>query len=134
MIEGGCNCGAVRYTLEGVPLAVAACHCTRCQRQSGSAFSVNLVFKASAVTVTGTLAAYDDPETSSGAPVRREFCAACGSPIRSVPAANPRIVAIKAGTADEPGGLAPTLHIWTRSKLPWVEIPAALPQFAQDAG
>lgn len=134
MIEGGCNCGAVRYKLEGDPLAIAACHCTRCRRQSGSAYSVNLVVKASAVTVTGSLAVYEDPETSSGAPVRREFCATCGSPIRSVPTANPRIVAIKAGTADEAGGLAPTLHIWTQSKLPWVEIPAGLPQFAQNAG
>jgi len=134
MIEGGCNCGAVRYRIEGEPLAIAACHCTRCRRQSGSAYSVNLVVKASAMEIDGTLTAYDDPETSSGAPVRREFCGKCGSPIRSIPAANPRIVAVKAGTADAPGGLAPTLHIWTQSKLAWVEIPAGTPQFAQNAG
>lgn len=134
MFEGGCNCGAIRYRVEGTPLAVAACHCTRCRRQSGAAYSVNLVVRASAMTVAGTLAVYEDPETSSGSPVRREFCGSCGSPIRSVMTADPRVVAVKAGTADAPGDFAPTLHIWTGSKLPWVDLPPDLPQFEANAG
>ena len=136
MIEGGCNCGAVRYAIDGEPLAVAACHCTRCRRQSGSAFSVNLVVMASTmtVTVTGDLAVFEDTETSSGASVMRQFCRVCGSPIRSLLAANPAITAVKAGTVDEPDGFAPTLHVWTQSKLAWVEVPAGMPQFAQNPG
>jgi hypothetical protein len=134
MIEGGCNCGAVRYSIEGAPLAVVACHCTRCRRQSGSVYSVNLVVMASAVTVAGPLATYEDTQTSSGVPVSRQFCGTCGSPIRSIIGANPDIVAIKAGTADEPDALAPEMHIWTQSKIAWVEIPAGMPQFPQNAG
>lgn len=132
MIEGGCNCGDVRYRIEGDPLAVAVCHCTQRRRQSGSAYSVNLVVAASAMTLDGPLSAYDDPETSSGAPVRREFCGRCGSPIRSIPAAPPNIVVVKAGTADVPEGLVPTIHLWTRSKLPWVEIPAGMVTFERN--
>ncbi|MDX2335746.1 GFA family protein [Brevundimonas vesicularis] len=128
-LSGGCNCGAVRYRLEGPPMVVAACHCTRCRKQSGAAFSVNLIVRASTMTVEGDLAQHLDADTQSGAPVSREFCAACGSPIRSVPQANPKLIAVKAGTLDEPGGFAPAMHIWTRSALPWVEIPASLPQF-----
>ena len=52
--------------------------------------------------------------------------------IRSIPTAQPAIVAIKAGTADNAGDFAPTLHIWTVSKLPWVGLPADLPSFAPD--
>lgn len=128
-IEGGCNCGRVRYTLASSPLAVAVCHCTRCRRQSGSAYSVNLVMKAKHVQIEGELTAYDDPESDSGMPVRREFCGTCGSPIRSTPTAQPALVAIKAGTLDDPGRFAPGLHIYTCSALPWADIPEALPRF-----
>lgn len=132
MIEGGCNCGAVRYVITAAPLAVVACHCTRCRRQSGAAYSVNLVVTTPSMTVTGDLSVFEDRDTSSGSPVMREFCGACGSPIRSLITANPAIIAVKAGTADDAGTFAPVLHVWTQSKLPWVEIPAGLPQFAQN--
>jgi hypothetical protein len=132
MTEGGCNCRAVRYRIDGPPLSVAACHCTNCRRQSGSAYSVNIVVKASAVTVEGELASYLDHDTSSGHPVLREFCGTCGSPVRSTPQANPKIVVIKAGTADHPESLAPKLHIWTRTCLPWVDIPADMPSFPEN--
>lgn len=132
MIEGGCNCGAVRYVITGAPLAVVACHCTRCRRQSGATCSVNLVVAPAAMRVVGDLAVFEDRDTSSGSPVMREFCGTCGSPIRSILTANAAVIAVKAGTTDDPGGFAPGLHVWTQSKLPWVEIPAGLPQFAQN--
>lgn len=131
-IEGGCNCGAVRYRLSGDPITVAACHCANCRRQSGSAFSVNVVVRADAMTVTGDLTTWQDDDTESGAPVLRQFCATCGSPIRSLSAASPRIAIVKAGTVDDPGGFVPQLHVWTQSALPWVDIPADVPQFARN--
>lgn len=134
MIEGGCNCGSVRYRIEGEPLSVAACHCSNCRKQSGSAYSVNIIVKASAITVEGELASYLDHDTSNGHPVLREFCGACGSPIRSVPQSNPKFVAIKAGTADAPEALAPRLHIWTRTCLPWVDIPDGMPRYPENVG
>lgn len=131
-IEGGCNCGAVRYRLEGTPLAVAVCHCANCRRQSGSAFSVNVVVRADAMTLSGQLTSWEDRDTESGAPVMREFCATCGSPIRSLSLASPKVAIVKAGTADDPGKFVPALHVWTASALPWVDIPAGLPQFPRN--
>lgn len=128
-LKGGCNCGAVRYEISGAPLAVAACHCTNCRKQSGAAFSVNLIVRAGAMSVEGELASYQDLGEDSGAPLAREFCAACGSPIRSIPSASLKMVAIKAGTLDAPGAYAPQMHIWTQSALPWVTIPEDLPRF-----
>lgn len=131
-IEGGCNCGAVRYRLAGAPLAVAVCHCGNCRRQSGSAFSVNVVVRADAMTLSGDLTSWEDRDTESGAPVLREFCATCGSPIRSLSLASPKVAIVKAGTADDPGKFVPALHVWTASALPWVDIPAGLPQFPRN--
>lgn len=134
MIEGGCNCGRVRYRMEGAPMGVAACHCTRCRRQSGSIYSVNLLVSPADMAITGELKVFEDRDTSSGAPVMREFCGECGSPIRSVLGANPDMVAVKVGTLDDPDAFAPNLHVFTRSKIAWVEVPAAVPQFATNPG
>ena len=133
-IEGGCNCGAVRYRLSADPIAVAVCHCTNCRRQSGSAFSVNVVVRADAMEMAGALTTYEDRDTESGAPVLRQFCATCGSPIQSLSAASPKIAIVKAGTADDPGRFTPAIHVWTSTALPWVEIPANLPQFPRNPG
>jgi len=134
MIEGGCNCGQVRYRIEGSPLAVAACHCTRCRRQSGAAYSVNLVVPVAQMSIDGQLSVFEDTDTTSGSPVYREFCGTCGSPIRSVIGANPGVVAVKAGTLDNPDPYAPGLHVYTRSKIDWVQIPAGTPQFETNPG
>lgn len=128
-LRGGCNCGAVRYEIASPPMMTAACHCTSCRRQSGAAFSVNLIVRASTMTVEGELASWLDPDTESGAPIDRQFCASCGSPIRSVPTAAPKMIAVKAGTLDEPASFAPQMHLWTRSALPWATIPEGLPRF-----
>lgn len=130
MIEGGCNCGAIRYTIEGAPLDVVACHCLRCQRQSGSAYSVNLLISPAVMTIVGVPSVFYDADTSSGMPVLREFCSDCGSPIRSVLKANPDIIAVKAGTLDNPEPYAPRAHVFTRSKLQWVELAAGTTQFS----
>ncbi len=134
VVTGRCNCGAVSWRIDGAALAVAACHCTNCRAQSGAAFSVNIVAKAREVTIEGSIKTFEDNVTASGQPVLRQFCSECGSPIQSVITANPAIVALKAGTADQPGDHAPTIHVWTQSKLPWVDIPANVPSFARDVG
>ncbi|MCC2601963.1 GFA family protein [Sphingopyxis yananensis] len=131
-IKGGCNCGAVRYQINRNPMTVAICHCSNCRRQSGSAFSVNVIIPAAAMHISGTLTTYTDHDTDSGQPVDRQFCAQCGSPICSLSSASPQIAIIKAGTADDPARLTPAIHVWTSTALPWVNIPADLPQFARN--
>lgn len=131
-IEGGCNCGAVRWRLTSEPMTVAVCHCNTCRRQSGSAFSISAVVPGDALTVTGELTGHEDRDTDSGRPVLRQFCATCGSPIRTLSAAAPHIAIVKVATADDPGRFAPSIHVWTSAALPWVEIPANLPQFPRN--
>ena len=132
-ITGGCNCGSVRYEITAPPLVVAACHCSQCRRQSGAAYSVNLIVRSKAMRVEGKTTVWTDTDTESGSPLAREYCGRCGSPIRSVPSSAPGIVAVKAGTLDYPAPFAPTIHLWTMSKLPWVSIPDGLTTFEKGA-
>lgn len=134
MLEGGCNCGAIRYTIDAKPVVVAQCHCRNCQRQSGSAFSVNLMVPAAKVTTTGTLTTYTDHDTASGNPVLRRFCGTCGSPIFSDIAAGNGMTIVKAGTLDDPGALAPNVALWTASALPWVQMPEGAKTFEKNPG
>jgi hypothetical protein len=81
------------------------------------------------MTIEGELSVFEDKDTTSGSPVLREFCRTCGSPIRSVLVANPSIVAVKAGSLDDPHPFAPQMHIFTRSRLRWIEIADGTPRF-----
>lgn len=133
MIEGGCNCGAVRYRAEGEPIVVAQCHCSNCRKQSGSAFSVNLLFKKDAVSHDGDLTVYEDKDTFSGNPVLRKFCGRCGSPIFSETTDGRGMLVVKAGTLDDPAPFAPGVSIWTATALPWVTLPEGQMKFEQNA-
>lgn len=128
---GGCLCGRVRYELHGPALATAICHCRNCQKQSGAAFSVNLVAREDQVSISGTLASYED-KGESGFPVYRRFCARCGSPILSALGSSPGILAVKAGTLDDPGFVSPSLQVWCDSRQPWLESLPGLPAFNRD--
>lgn len=121
--SGGCLCGGVRYEFTADPAMTAVCHCTHCQKTSGSAFSVVLGVASDSVVVTksDTLATYKDTGTS-GKPVLRKFCSACGAPVISDAAAFPGILFIKAGTLDDTSAVSPGLHIWTDSAQSWVSI------------
>jgi hypothetical protein len=127
-LTGGCNCGKIRYELHAQPLIVAACHCTHCRKQAGAAYSVNLAMAADAVSITGELSRYEDVG-DSGQAVYREFCGTCGSPIQSVIAANPKVVAVKVGTLDDPNPYPPAVHLWTCSAVSWADIPNDVPRY-----
>jgi hypothetical protein len=117
--EGGCLCGAVRYTLSGEPRAIALCHCTHCQKQSGSVFSFNLVMRESDYQQHGETAVFVD-RGDSGEPVQRHFCARCGSPILARIAAAPGKVVLKAGSLDSLDGLQPRAEIYTDRAVSWL--------------
>jgi hypothetical protein len=131
MIEGGCLCGAVRYKSDKPALGQAVCHCTHCQRQSGSAFSVLLAVRASALTLVGQPALYED-QGDSGARVHRYFCARCGSPIYTALPASPKVVFIKAGTLDDTSAMAPQTHVWCDSAWPWTVFPEGAEKIAKN--
>ena len=115
-MKGGCLCGAVRYETNATPMATAICHCTHCQRISGSAFSVNVLVPRDRLSISGTPSEYQD-QGDSGAPVLRYFCPTCGSSLMSVLGSG--LAAVKAGTLDVASELIPTAQFWTRSAQKW---------------
>ena len=129
--SGHCLCGKVTYELSGEPIATAVCHCSHCQRQSGGAFSVNVIALPDQLTVTGELGTYvETGENDDGEYVHRRFCPSCGSPIVSE-MLQAGIVAVKAGTLDDPSWVKPDAHIWCDEKMGWVVIedgPAQMPR------
>jgi hypothetical protein len=124
-LEGGCACGAVRYRLTNAPMIVHACHCRDCQRQTGSAFVINLWIERKFVEASGAEpAAVRVPPGGSGKPHDILKCARCGTALWSRYHAAPGdTLLVRAGTLDDPTAVAPDVHIFTRSKLPWLELP-----------
>ena len=117
--EGGCLCGAVRYRVVGEPLAVSICHCVNCQRNSGSAFSVNAIFPREALTMSGSPAVYED-RGDTGEIVRRIFCGRCGTPLESQSVFSaPSHAVLKAGTFDDPSKFVPDSELYCISAMPW---------------
>jgi len=111
------------------PLFVHCCHCTDCQRQTGSAFVLNALIEASEVeTLSGEPKAYVMP-TDSGQPHRIFRCAACGTAVWSEYGGRDQIRFVRLGTLDAPSALTPDVHIYTRSKAPWVRLPEGAPAF-----
>ena len=126
--EGGCACGAVRYRLASDPLFVHCCHCLNCQRQTGSAFVINLLIEADRVELlAGDPRPVDVPRDDGS--VQTIFrCPACQVAVFST-YNRTEIRFVRGGTLDEPASITPDVHIFARSRLPWVEIPASQPAF-----
>lgn len=97
-LTGRCLCGSVKWELSGDVIATAVCHCDHCQRQSGGAFSVNIVAHSSQLAIDGELTVYGDTGDDGGDTVyvERRFCGACGSPIVSELMGTEGIIAVKA--------------------------------------
>ena len=126
--EGGCSCGSVRYRLTGDPLFVHCCHCLNCQRQTGSAFVVNILIESERVeVVAGAPQAVEVPR-DDGSPQEILRCPECKVAVYSR-YGHRGVYFVRAGTLDEPASVAPDVHIFTRSKLPWVVLPNGVPSF-----
>ena len=126
--EGGCSCGAIRYRLTSDPLFVHCCHCLNCQRQTGSAFAINLLIEADRVEL---LAGEPEPVPvpRGGSGKQRIFrCPACQIAVFST-YTRATVRFVRAGTLDDPSTVEPDVHIYTRSKMPWVELPESVPAF-----
>jgi hypothetical protein len=123
-MTGRCLCGQVAWELDGDLIATAVCHCDHCQRQSGGAFSVNLVAHVSQLTVHGTLSTFEDRgEHGDAVYVRRRFCGTCGSPIVSELTGTQGVIAVKAGTLDDRSAVRPNVEVWCEHRQPWVDLP-----------
>jgi len=128
--EGGCLCGSVRYRTIGEPMLATVCHCTFCQRRTGSAFSEPVLFTLEQVEFSGgLLTTYEHRSDESHRWLRLEFCPRCGTTVSWTVERRPGTRGIAGGTFDNPSWLQITRHIWTRSAQPWTVIPQDVETF-----
>ena len=128
-LEGACSCGAMRYRLAGAPMFVHCCHCRDCQRQTGSAFAINALIETDRIEMISGQPAPIAVPTDSGRPHDIHRCPACQTAMWSDYGRRLVLRFVRVGTLDEPAALPPDVHIYTRSKLSWVELPKAVPAF-----
>ena len=126
--DGGCACGALRYQLASEPLFVHCCHCLNCQRQTGSAFVVNLLIETDRVEVVAGATQPVDAPRDDGSVQRIFRCTRCQVAVFSE-YDRPEVRFVRAGTLDVPTEVAPDVHIFTRSRVGWVSLPEDTPAF-----
>ncbi len=125
-ITGGCLCGAVRYTVSAEPLGSRACWCRLCQYLASGSATVNAIFPADAVTITGPLKTFSGI-ADSGCHMTRGFCPECGTQISSTAAERPHLMVLRTGTLDDPNLVRPTDIIWTSAAPDWATLDPDLP-------
>lgn len=130
--EGGCACRRVRYRMNGRPLFVHCCHCTWCQRETGSAFAVNAMVEADRVDViAGTPERVVTPSVSGKGQIILR-CPDCRVAVWShYPGSGEAVNFMRVGTLDEPASMPPDIHIYTSTMLPWVVLPEGVPAVAE---
>lgn len=129
-VEGGCSCGAIRYRVTGAPLFVHCCHCSWCQRETGSAFALNAMIESSLVeTLKGTPETVDTP-SASGKGQKIVRCPQCRVAVWShYGASGTAISFVRVGTLDDQSVMAPDVHIYTSTRRPWVHLADGVPVF-----
>ena len=135
--EGRCTCGDIRYRVTAAPIVVHGCHCTWCQRETGSAFAINAVVETDRVVIESGAPEPVVTPTLSGRGQRVWRCPRCRVALWSNYAgAGERINFVRVGTLLEPGRVPPDIHIFTSTKLPWVALPqgaTSFPEFYEPA-
>ncbi len=136
--EGGCLCGDVRYKVAAAPLRVMVCHCSFCQRFTGSAFLVEPIFKKEQVTLTGVAPkTHDHRSDGSHKRVTLNFCGRCGTTLYLDFERFPGFFGVCAGTFDDPNwfdrGPGACCHLFTRSAQKGVVLPAGLELYDEHA-
>jgi hypothetical protein len=129
-LHGGCTCRAVRYRITRSPLIVHCCHCRWCQRETGSAFVLNAVVEADSVELEGAAPELVNTPSASGKGQKISRCPTCRVALFSNYAGSGDAMRfVRIGTLDNPDALAPDVHIYTESKVPWVALPPGVPAF-----
>ncbi len=121
-LEGGCFCGAVRYRLLQRPMFTHCCHCRECQKRTGSAFVINMIIETQSIEQLGCEPVAVRVPTNSGRPHDIFRCQSCETAVWSDYGARPWLRFVRAGTLDEASVITPDVHIFTETKLPWVQL------------
>lgn len=127
--SGGCFCKAVRYRLTSEPLFVHCCHCLNCQSQTGSAFVINAIIETDRIEIRSGEPVVTELQSGDGGHHDVYRCPDCLCAVWSDYGRKPYRRFVRVGTLDDPTALSPDVHIFTRSKQPWVRLPDDVPAF-----
>ena len=131
-LEGGCLCGAVRFSANLAPMRTLACHCTFCQKVTGSAYFAESMFAKSAVQFNdGQMNCYEHTSDASNKKVFVHFCPTCGTTVSLTFERWPEIRGISRGCYDNPNAVTVSSHIWTRSAQSGTALPDGVDCFAK---
>jgi len=126
--NGGCMCGAVRYHAEADPIFSGVCHCTNCQRATGSAFSCVIAVPKPALAITGETREFRH-KGDSGKDVITTFCPVCATRLTSEATVMAGVAMLEVGTLDDRSVFDPQVHIYCASAQPWVAFPEGATKF-----
>ena len=126
-LEGGCQCGQVRYAIAGEPVFAAICHCSMCRRAHAAPAVAWAMFQESQVIFSKAR-----PQNySSSAQAQRGFCPTCGTQISFTARFLPGLINITIGSLDQPESIKPTLHYWHSKHLSWADYSDNLPRYPE---
>ncbi len=123
-IEGGCQCGALRYQIVAAPLMIYACHCTNCQRIAGSAFGLSVTLTEDSLVFTAGEPREVRWRSDAGNERYGTYCGDCGCRIAHGQKPSNGFLSLRAGTFDDASWVAPAAHTWTNSAQPWFKFGA----------
>jgi len=127
-IDGQCHCGFVTYEAEIDPQEIAICHCTDCQRLTGSPYRVTATVPRAALRLTGNEPKIYEKTADNGRTRRQFFCPECGSPLFTTgTGAEAETFGIRWGSINQRAALKPRSQIWCASAMDWFGELAALP-------
>lgn len=129
MVSGTCLCGAFRFSVTGSFGEVRYCHCGKCRRGNGSAFSANARVHRSQFQLEGPRERVTEFEHKPG--MFKAFCSRCGSPLYARSSHDPDDVRVRLGGFEGDLDVTVTGHVWTSSKAPWYEIEDSLPRYPE---
>ncbi|QUD88394.1 GFA family protein [Phenylobacterium montanum] len=127
-LQGGCECGGVRYAVEALPGDVADyCHCGQCRRTSGAPVTAWIQVSPRRFSVTkGQAKAF-----RSSSRATRWFCRDCGGQLYMTDDED-RSVGVTLGTLDDPAAVTPTVHGWESARVRWLCIADDLPRYERE--
>ena len=128
-----CACGGISASAEGDPEIVSLCHCTACQRRTGSPFGVGAYFRKDAVTLKGNPKAFVRKVENSERVVSNYFCPDCGGTVYWTADARPGQIGIGVGHFADPNFHPPMRAVWMQHRHEWVTLPPQLKTYPQAA-
>ena len=120
-LTGGCLCGAVRFEVTEPLVAAGYCHCTRCQRRTGTAASPQARIVPGSLRITSGEGSIRAHVPDGGA--EKMFCVECGSALWSRGADDPQYISIRLGAFDSDPGVRPSYHQFVDYAAPWEQLP-----------